>query len=221
MDLAFPDFFVAFGLCKVNGQLIEQLVAEACQHPPGSFQRQRLLTKVVKAVGPKLWRESTPYYCDALQQTWIFFTKNICDSYDPNMGSVISWLNAYLKRRLQDFYIDEQKRRLNEISMLRVVDEDVIDITENLPDDRGDMDSTLEEVKAWAEEDVDRTLRSIYINGHPEVTCQALILHRLPPETSWKKLSIKYGVSVPTLCSFYRRQCLPRLRKFGEEAGYL
>jgi hypothetical protein len=34
-------------------------------------------------------------------------------------------------------------------------------------------------------------------------------------------LSEEFGLSIGTLSSFYKRQCLPRLRKFAEEQGYL
>ena len=71
------------------------------------------------------------------------------------------------------------------------------------------------------EADPQGELRGIYITNRPDVTAQILILRRLPPETSWKDLAADYKLSVSTLSSFYQRQCLPRLRKFGELEGYL
>ncbi|MBF2026050.1 MAG: sigma-70 family RNA polymerase sigma factor [Oscillatoriales cyanobacterium C42_A2020_001] len=200
---------------------LREWVTEACRHPPGSPLRQRHLTKVIRVVSNKLWRESVPYYQDALQQTWVYFCKNICGGYNPNLGSVATWLNAYLKRRLQDFYIDTQKRRKNEISSWQDKDGEVVDITEGLADERGDVEPVWEKVKAWAQEDADGELRKLHIEGYPEVTCQVLILRRLLSETSWKALSEEFGAPIPTLSSFYRRQCMPRLRKFGESEGYV
>jgi hypothetical protein len=84
-----------------------------------------------------------------------------------------------------------------------------------------DVPPILEAVQTWAETDADGELQRIHIEGFPHVTCQVLILRRLPPETSWQKLSKEFGIKVPTLSSFYQRQCLPRLRKFGELEGYL
>ena len=200
---------------------LRELVTEACKHPAGSPTRQRNLTRVIRLVSPKLWRESVPYYQDALQQTWVYFCKNICGGYDPNLGSVPTWLNAYLKRRLQDGYIDTRKRGAKEISAWQDKDGEVVDITEGLADERGDVEPIWEKVKAWAEEDTTGELRTLHIEGHPEVNCQVLILRRLLSETSWKALSQEYGVPIPTLSSFYRRQCMPRLRKFGESEGYV
>jgi hypothetical protein len=64
-------------------------------------------------------------------------------------------------------------------------------------------------------------LSRIHITNHPEVTAKVLILRRLPPEDSWKSIAAEFNVSIPTLSSFYQRQCLPRLRNFGESEGYL
>ena len=200
---------------------LREWVTEACRHPPGSPARQRHLTKVIRIVSGKLWRDSVAYYQDAVQQTWVYFCRNICSGYDPSLGSISTWLNAYLKRRLQDFYIDTQKRRINEISAWQDKEGEVVDVTEGLADQRGDVEPVWEKVKAWAEEDATGELRQLHIEGYPAVTCQLLILRRLLSETSWKALSEEYGAPIPTLSSFYRRQCMPRLRNFGESEGYI
>jgi hypothetical protein len=208
---------------------LRQLVSQACQHPPGSSQRQRGLTQIIRLISGKLWRENTPYYPDALQQTWIYFCQNICergtaDPYNPNRGSVATWLNAYLKRRLQDFYTDTQKqqasRALSPTHNSRLGEEGEINWVENLAA-TPDMPPILNEVKTWVETDPSGELGRVHIEGHPAITCQTLILRRLPPETSWKNLAKEFGLSISTLSSFYQRQCLPRLRKFGEAEGYL
>jgi hypothetical protein len=73
----------------------------------------------------------------------------------------------------------------------------------------------------WVQTDSEGELRRTCIKGRPDVNCQVLILQRLPPEVSWKELSEEFGLSIPTLSSFYQRQCLPRLRKFAELEGLL
>jgi hypothetical protein len=211
-------------------QQLRQLVIEACRHQPGSPQRQRSLTQIIRLTTPKLWRENTPYYQDALQQTWIYFCRNICegqtaDPYNPDRGTVITWLNSYLKRRLQDQFIDRQSQLVTKASphmrQTRSGDpDDLIDPIDNLPANP-DIPPILEYVRDWVLQDLTGELRQITITGHPHVTCQELILRRLPPETSWKDLSAEFGLPVSTLSSFYQRQCLPRLRKFGESEGYL
>lgn len=203
------------------------LVAEACGHRPGSPQRQKLLTQIIRLTSRKLWRESTPYYQDALQQTWLYFCRNICEgltgqAYDATYGSVVTWLNAYLKHRLQDFYL-KQNRELAKTAPVRLGqndNNDIIDPVDNLPANP-QSPPILEDLEDWAKTDSDGELRRICIKGRPDVNCQLLILKRLPPEVSWRELSEELGLSIPTLSSFYQRQCLPRLRKYAEAEGLL
>jgi len=211
-------------------QRLRTLVEDTCRHPPGSVQRQRGLTQIILLTTPKLWQDYSPYYADALQQTWVYFCRNICEGqtgaqYDPSYGSIATWLNAYLKRRLQDGLLDQQKQQATQASTQARQSrsgesEETPDLIENLAAEP-DIPPILENVKAWVEADTSGELRQIQIEGHPVVTAQMLILRRLPPETSWKDLAAEFGRSVSTLSSFYQRQCLPRLRKFGQSEGYL
>jgi hypothetical protein len=208
---------------------LRQLIQEACSHPPGDSKRQRALTQVIRHVTNRLWKEYSPNYQDALQQTWVFFCQNLCESktgerYDPERSSVVTWLNYYLKRRLQDAFINDQKQQSRRVSpqmrQSRSGEVELIDPLEFVAAEP-EAPSLLDEVKTWVEDDISGELRQIHIEGHRHVTVQLLILKRLPPETSWKQLSTELGLSVSTLSSFYQRQCLPRLRKFGESEGYL
>ena len=207
---------------------VRTLIAEACNHPVGSPQRQRRLTQIIRLIGRQLWQENVSYYQDALQQTWIYFCQNLCEgktgcAYDPEKAYVVTWLNAYLKRRLQDGYINVQKQRAQTVraSSSKVgSDGQPIDLIDTLPA-KPDVPPLLTDVRAWATSDPEQTLTRIHLTNHPQITCQLLILKRLPPETPWKELAIELGVSVGTLSSFYQRQCLPLLREFGKSQGYL
>jgi hypothetical protein len=203
---------------------LRQLVSEACGHPPGSRVRQQKLTQIIRLISGKLWRESTPYYQDGLQQTWLYFCRNICEAYDPDRGTVITWLNFYLKHRLQDLYLKIQQENIRKASTnlyyFSSGDKSDVDPIDNIAAPT-DAPPILENVRMWAGCDVSGELRQTHIQGRPEVNCQVLILKRLPPEVSWKKLAAEYGLSVSTLSSFYQRQCLLKLRQFAESEGYL
>jgi hypothetical protein len=206
---------------------LRYLVTETCKHLSDSSDRQRGLTQIIRLIvkSGKLWKDNASYYEDALQQTWMYFCRNICeantgDKYDPNRGSVITWLNAYLKRRLQDGYIQEQKNLAQTVSPQILEMGELIDPVGNL-EGAVEIPPILEMTRQWIQTDPDGELRRIHIQGHPLVTCQVLLLKRLPPETSWKTLAAEFDLSISTLTSFYRRQCIPRLRKFGESQGYL
>jgi hypothetical protein len=208
-------------------QQLEQLITEACNDPLGSRERQKNLTKIIRLINSQLWRENTPYYEDALQQTWIYFCQNLCEGktgqpYDRTKASVITWLNNYLKRRLQDFYIAERKQQPQTISLET---NNSLTNRDYAPADKIQANSTsqalLEEIKKWVQTDPQKKLRRIHLKNRPDITCQILILRRLPPETAWKVLATEFGVSIGTLSSFYQRQCLPIMREFGEMEGYL
>jgi len=206
---------------------LRQLVTETCKHLSGSSDRQRGLTKIIRLIvkSGKLWKDNAPYYEDALQQTWIYFCRNLCEAntgnkYDPKRSSVITWLNAYLKRRLQDGRIQEQEKLAHTLSQQILETGELIDPVETL-EGSADIPPILETIRQWVETDPDGELRRIHIQGHPKVTCQVLLLQRLPPETSWKTFAAEFNLSISTLTSFYQRQCLPRLRKFGESQGYI
>ena len=207
---------------------LRELVRVARQYPAGHLKRQQALTQIVRLVGRsrKLWTEHSPDYEDALQQTWLYFCQNICEAgtgeqYDPDRSSVITWLNRYLKWRLQNFYTARQTQQCRflsgwiPITVLRTTD-CMIDFPAS-----SDIPPILEETRRWVQADPTGELSSTHLRRRPDVTCQRLILRRLPPETSWETLSIEFGVAVSTLSSFYQRQCLPHLRNFGERQGYL
>jgi hypothetical protein len=207
-------------------QQLEQLITEACHYPLGSRERQKNLTKIIRLINSQLWRENTPYYEDALQQTWIYFCQNLCEektgkAYDRTKASVITWLNNYLKRRLQDGYINEKKQQNQTISFENNnLQNNRIEPADKIQDNSTSQ-TLLEEIKKWVQTDPQKKLNKIYLKNRPDITCQILILRRLPPETSWKVLATEFGVSIGTLSSFYQRQCLPILRQFGEMEGYL
>ncbi|MBW4504943.1 MAG: sigma-70 family RNA polymerase sigma factor [Scytonematopsis contorta HA4267-MV1] len=209
---------------KFNEDL-NQLIQDTCQQPRGSFKRQRGMTEIVKRIQRKLWKESSPYYGDALQRTWLYFCRNLCEAttgekFDSEQSSVITWLNGYLKFELKKFWGRKQKE-------LEIIEPptfsntgDVIDPLEFVPAPVH-VPSMLESTTEWVETDPTGELRCIHVKGHPEITCQAVILRRLPPEMPWKKIAEEFNVPLATLSTFYQRKCLPCLQKFGESQGYL
>lgn len=202
---------------------LRRLACEACRHSCGSLDRQRYLTQLIRAVKPRLWRDNSAYYQDALQQTWIYLCQNLCEGkttkpYDPNVASVATWLNAYLKFRLLDFAQAAQADRQRCISTY-TDDGGTTDIVDTLPA-KPVIPPILERVKDWLEQNASE-LRQIHIVNHPEINCYEMILRRLPPEKSWQSIETEFGVSYKTLESFYRRQCKPRLREFGKADGHL
>ncbi len=204
---------------------LAQLVKEACEYPHGSRKRQKKLTQIIRLVNGKLWNENTAYYEDALQDTWIYFCQNICEgktarAYDPSQASVVTWLNNYLKWRLKDGYIKTEKHKKQTVPVRVDENNHIIDPVASLPAN-ADIPPILEEVEKWVLEDPEYKLRQTHLDNHPQITCQVLILRRLPPETPWKTLAEEYRGSAGTLSSFCQRKCKPLLREFSKSQGYI
>jgi len=110
----------------------------------------------------------------------VYFCQNLCEIntgevYDPTHGSVTTWLNTYLKWRLQDLYIEAQKQQARTASVqIQMSESGEANETLNLVDyleANHDVPSLLEDVMTWVETDPKGELHRTYIEGHPEVTC--------------------------------------------------
>jgi len=205
---------------------LHHLIQATCQHPLGSLERRQGLNRVIGMIqrSRKLLRDSVPEYEDALQQTWIYFCRNLCEAgtgqaYDPALASVTTWLNAYLKRRLQDCRQEQAIALKQQATKLRTESGEILDPVDQLPS-RPVPPPLLEDIQDWVKME-SKQLRRIHIRDHLDVNCQVLILRRLPPETSWERLSQEFNLPIATLSSFYQRECLPRLLTFGKSQGYL
>ena len=56
-----------------------------------------------------------------------------------------------------------------------------------------------EETLNWVKNDPNGELSSIHVKKRPDITCQVLILRRLPPPTDWKTLEAEFNCSYSTL----------------------
>ncbi|MCC5624926.1 sigma-70 family RNA polymerase sigma factor [Nostoc sp. CHAB 5715] len=201
-------------------QQLQHLVCRACSQTTTSMMRRQKLSEIVRVVvkSGKLWKENTAYYNDALQQTWLYFCRNP-EQYNPESCSVITWLDNCLKWRLQDFRSREAQIQAKTIPLSTLEIENTTKAIENLPA-AADIPPILEETYQWAFTDPDNDLASTHVKGRPEVTCQILILRRLPPETPWKNIAKEFNLPPSTAPNFYKRECLPRLRNFALRQGY-
>ena len=213
-----------------NNQFDQQLaksIAETCQHPPGSLERNSGLTKLIQIIirSGKLWHSYDSFYEDALQQTWLYLCRNLCEAntgkqYNPEKSQVITWLNSYLKYRLLSFQQEIKQKKQREIAPPRISEEQITDPIQQLPAPP-EIPPIFEKTLDWVQKDFDGELSSVHIKNRPDITCQVLILRRLPPPTDWKTLEAEFNCSYSTLANFYQRQCRPRLRQFALTQGFL
>ncbi len=202
---------------KIN---LEQLAIEICQEPPGSPMRQRKLTLMIRELSKVLWKENSPYYGDALQDTYAFLCRRLCDLYDSEKALVKTWLNNHLKWRLfalKQEVSEEAKKRV----YMPASPEDGLDPIANIPAPEVPEYSLLDALRDWVTEDKTGELRSVHMLDRPDINVQSVSLRRPPlsDESSWSQLAVEYRSTIPGLSAFYGRKCLPRLRKFLEDQG--
>jgi hypothetical protein len=203
-------------------ETIYQLILEARQNYQRSHQRNRYLTQAIRELNPKLWRTNTPYYGDALQQTWLYFAQKGYQTYDRDRGCIVTWLNSYLWYRHRDLAQQAIKRQSQEIpiDLGKTQPEGIYRrVISEIPSPAYGSLDLLKQVSIWIANDPNKTLGSTHIRNRPDITAQTLIQLRLPPETAWKDISVHFDVSISTLSTFYHRQCLPLLRNFGQSEG--
>lgn len=198
-------------------------IAEICRHERGSPAYNRGMTHLIRSLlrSGELWQDRTDDYADALQKTLLFLSQNLCDKYDPDRGSLVTWINSHLKWRLQDYRLERQQERKKRVFETPSLEgETFSQWLENFPAPP-EVPPMWEETLHWAQTDPEGILRKIHIRDRPDLTAQFLILRRLPPETDWKVLEAECDCSYSTLANFYQRQCKPLLRNFAKSQGYV
>jgi hypothetical protein len=91
------------------------------------------------------------------------------------------------------------------------------------PDDLAtpqDSKTIIEYVMDWIDEDPEGLLSKTKMRKYDRITAQIVLKHRFM-NTSWRQISKLLGVPVPSLSSFFTRQCLPLLRNFAQSEIYL
>ena len=189
---------------------LNNLVAETCQHPQGSVERQRGLNRLGRVIeqSGKIWRDSSPDYEDALQKTWLYFCRNL-STYDPSKASLITWFNNHLKWRLLDQRLEEQKKRKTSGGL---VNGDGKEIEIPSPEPEPDLWTF---VCTWIKNDPDGKFKAMHIRDRLDVNAQVVCLGRLHGKL-WRDLATELRSSIPTLSSFCQGRCIDLLKEIPE-----
>ena len=210
-------------------QALKDQIQQALLFSPDSPDRQRCLIRIHALVmqSGKLWRDSRPYYNDAVQDMWQECFSNL-EEYDPAVQLVTTWLNDHLRRALRR-YKDRQQRDLNR-HRTRVKGDDgqeapIVNFLTSRPDAAEAQEKILNPVLKWVEADADGKLQKRIFGKRPDINVQSVILKRIPPQSKgWNTICTEFGLSEEestALPKWYHRYCKPVLREFGTQAGLL
>lgn len=197
---------------------LQQLVKQAQQHPPLSKQRQIALNKLINEIqqsnrlcqpqkntwNPQIYED---IYNEALSKTLLEICQHI-DEYREEYA-VMAWVNNRLKQRFIDvvrqYY---QHKKIND--KIKFI----------LPENPSPLDILADEskmLKQFLETDPENHLKNTFIKGNPAATFQALAIAKFIEDQTWEEISLRFGISIPTLASFVNRNLhnlLPYFRKY-------
>lgn len=187
-----------------------QLATQVQRHPPDSQERQIALTKLIHSIVRfgKLWHPPThqffsnvqDIYKEARQELFLYICQNI-HKYDPERGSVMTWVNVLLERR---FFRDaiRKNQTYGRFTKMTITDLDNLVIPEEPKD-------LTEIVKECIELDPEDIFKNEHVEKCPQATFQALAMRRISGK-SWKEISAEFEIKVPTVSCFYYR-CIKKL----------
>lgn len=206
---------------------LQQLVLQAQQCPAKTAQRRIALTRLIHSLNqsgqltrPRAGSFRGMYeaiYEEALQRLFFHICSRI-ETYDPQKGNVLQWVNFLLSRR---FFIEASRdvfptmpqgvrqQGVTRLSIEELDKHNPLDLNPLL------IPSAGEELRHYIEEDNEKLLQSIHIKNHPSITFQWLILKRLDGY-SWQEISTELGIQISTLSSFYQRSLKKFSYKFQE-----
>ena len=188
---------------------LKELALTAQNKPPNSSLRSYALKELVKAIelSQRLIkiRYSGVYsdferliYEEAVMETLAYICTKI-DLYDPNRGNrkFMNWVNFKLEKNL--LKCRQEFRNPNIIKINSWSDLENISYKNNNP-------SFSELLYQYIQQDQNNIFTSVFINSCPEANFKQIALARLSGHT-WKEIAQYYGVSIPTVSSFFKRNC--------------
>ncbi|NMF65492.1 sigma-70 family RNA polymerase sigma factor [Brasilonema octagenarum UFV-OR1] len=194
-------------------EYLKELAKIAQQYPPLSRERQLALTRLVNGImqSGKLFHPQRSQFSAAIyqeisqeahQELLLYICQNI-NKYDPERGSVMTWVNFLFSRR---FFPQAMREILYQQRVPQILVTDSYNVEPesepNLP----------ERLKEYINSDPENLLKRKRMAKCPVVNFQALAQRRISGKT-WKKISAEFGVKIPTISIFYYRS----IKKFSSQ----
>jgi DNA-directed RNA polymerase specialized sigma24 family protein len=188
---------------------LKKLALEVQRHPPDTELRKYGLGELVEAIRlsgklsyPHRAKFSPQFYNllydEAVNKTLIYVCQKI-DTYDPERGDgkFMNWVNFRLDRVIIDSCREFREPYIQDLPSLNDL-EVMVQPDEPYP--------LFEKVREFIEEDKENIFRREHIRNNTNANFSAIALARFSGK-SWEEISVKFGVPLPTLSSFFQRCC--------------
>ena len=193
----------------LDDERLKQLALTVQSYALNSELRSYALRELIRAIkisgklcSPYKYRFSPEIYQviyeEALMETFMYICTKI-DNYDPQRGNkkFMNWVNFKLEKSV--LFCCNQLRINQELQFFELSDLDKITNPVNSP-------SLAESLLEYLKKDPDKIFTRSYIKGKPEANFRTIALGRITGQ-SWQEMAQQFDVPVPTLSSFYRRNC--------------
>ncbi len=221
-----------------------RLIAQVCQQPLKSPKRRKAMNLLLVEIQqlPGLGKSSHPDYLDALNRTFEWINRQLCQDFDRDRPLIqkrlLQWVNSYLSWRLKDLYSQKKGDRSldapitdnqTETSLLELLPTTNFEIPT-----RSGLDTYIEQIEReqqqqvglkleqYVEEDPDEKLRNCHPQTYPNCNCQLLssrVLLKNPPD-KFSAIAREHNINYQTLKSHWERNCRPLLQAIALELGY-
>ena len=207
---------------------LRQLITEICQLPKHSEKRYQLIDTLITQLynHPKLIKIYEDNYEDALNITWEWFLKNICNLSNytyKNMDILFYFINRRVKWRIADLRRNDKHFSLDydlDIEKFSATGVGVIDYIEEKH--RQEIERIALALENYIKQDPDKKLRSLHPKDNPACNCQVIAIRRYfknPPD-KFGDLARELNISVGTMTAHWHRRCKPILQEIAKELGY-
>jgi RNA polymerase sigma factor (sigma-70 family) len=198
---------------KLNQEL-QSLINLACSHPPTSRQHRQALNSLFRSLlqSGRVWQNANDLYEEALSETMLSVSQDLCRKYDASKGTFLAWFNTCLHHKFIDKVRTEQReqqrRSKGELDPLDVV--------------ISGIDATLlleiwESFAQWLENDPDEVLSPCSVSGNLQANCQVMAKLRVLQGQEWQEISQIIGVQRSTITSHWCRKCMPLMQAWFDK----
>jgi hypothetical protein len=194
-----------------------KLIVAICSESRDSSQRRKLMDRLLRQLQllPTLLKSSHPYYYEAVNKTWQWLDNNLHNfnpRYPPIQDCLMTWINRYLKYRIQDLYATKTQKILS-------LDLDALERSGFYNGCLGGLDAEIEQIErkqkqalAWTivkyiDRDPEQKLRNCHPRNRPDCNCQ-IIAQRLFLQQSPEKMAAiarQLNIKTQTIYSFWKR----------------
>lgn len=223
---------------------LRQLIAEVCQYPPQSRERQKSLNQLLIQIQhlPGLAKSTHPDYLHALNRTYQWISQNI-QNFQPRppsvQASLVTWINGYLYWRIRDLYTPEDRMSwsFDELFKVQEVGRSYLEqlsstgiCTPNLAGIDGYIEQLQRqenqrigiELERYIQEDPSAKLQNCHPRECPRCNCHLLsqrLLLQEPPDRI-ATLAREFELNYQTLNKHWKRSCLKLLQEIAITLGY-